>query len=328
MNVITNWKGFEKINTDIHVGFVYKVTNLTNDRTYIGSKFLKNSRTKRLDKSWVYYKTSSKYVKSDIRLLGLENFNFEILDCYTNYEDLHKSEIELIKKYLLTNNCYNKNIGGRILMDDEVVAKIQNTFKIKGHPMKGKRHPNKGKHINSGHCLNKGKKYYNNGIRNILDFEENIDLTIWTPGMLRYQKTNTASLITRTLKEIEYNKSPKHCIICNNQILYKQRIRKTCSNICHFKSISIHHHTEFLKIGKSVTTPDELYITPKGDFKSSSLAAIANNVSVPTVRARCKRSEHVIKYNKNIPKEWSGKTWKELGWSYKLFSNDSLNSVL
>jgi hypothetical protein len=315
--MLTNWIGVERLNINVHVGFIYKVNNLTTNKSYGGSKFIVNSRTSRYNKSWITYKTSSDYVKNDINQLGIENFKFEILECYDNYHDLKVAEVKLIKQLLYEGNCYNKNIGGRILMDDEVARKIQETFKKNGHPMKGKVHPNKGKHIDSGHRLNKGKRYYNNGVINKIEFPENIDMTIWKEGMIRYQKTPKSVIVKRERKELEYEKNPKHCIVCNKSISYIRRNRKTCTKECYYKSISIHHRDFFIKNGKSFTAADELYITPMGEFKSIGLASVANCVSPPTVGTRCKNNEHIIKYNSRIPKEWCGMTWKELGWSYK-----------
>lgn len=112
------------------------------------------------------------------------------------------------------------------------------------------------------------------------------------------------------------------CIICNTILEYGKHKIKTCSKQCNFKLISIRHIESFLVHGRgySVKNKTEIYITPQGIYKSTKLAAVANNVSSPTIRARCKNCNHIIKYNSGIPKDWSGKSWKELGWSYQTIS--------
>jgi hypothetical protein len=79
------------------VGFVYVVTNLTNNRKYIGKKLAKFSKTKykmvtlkngtkkrkkiksQVDSDWKTYYGSSVELSSDIVSLGAENFTREIL---------------------------------------------------------------------------------------------------------------------------------------------------------------------------------------------------------------------------------------------------------
>jgi hypothetical protein len=191
-----------------------------------------------------------------------------------------------------------------------VATKIQNTFKLRGHPMKGKQHPNKGKHINSGHQLNKGKKYYNNGCNNKIDFPENVDMSIWKEGMIRYQTKNTKTI----KKEIQYNDSPSICYMCNNTLSYKQRMNKTCSKKCSDALIKQHHNQYMLEKNIPFKNSGVMYITPQGNFRIIKKAADANNISIPTLVSRCMNNLIPIKYNRRIPKEWNGCTWKSLGW--------------
>lgn len=295
------------------IGFLYTVKNLVSNKTYVGSKFTVNSRTKKYDKSWLTYKTSSKYVKQDIKLLGEDKFEFKILQWYNSYLELRSAEVNLIKETIALGNCYNKNIGGRIIMDDEVANKIQETFKLRGYPMKGKSHPNKGKHINSGHKLNIGKKYYNNGTINKIDFTDNVDLTIWKEGMIRYQSKNPNTI----KKELIYKDMPNKCYICNTNLEYKKRNNKVCSKICASKYIKTHHINKINITGHAFVFSGKVYITPLGEFKNAKVAAKYNNISVPTIYNRCINNDIVIKYNSRIPKEWNGLTWKELGWGVK-----------
>lgn len=57
------------------------------------------------------------------------------------------------------------------------------------------------------------------------------------------------------------------------------------------------------------------YITPLGTFDNRLAVAEIFNISTNSVTRRCVKGG-VIKYSRFIPKEWKGKTWKELGWYF------------
>lgn len=71
-----------------HYGFVYKITNLTNQKSYIGKKLfwfkkiktLKGKRKRYLAPSdWKTYYGSSKSVQEDVNNLGVDYFKREII---------------------------------------------------------------------------------------------------------------------------------------------------------------------------------------------------------------------------------------------------------
>jgi len=71
-----------------YIGFVYLITNHTNNRCYIGKKLFKSTRTKvikgkrkkvRKDSDWRDYYGSNAALKEDVASLGPENFTREIL---------------------------------------------------------------------------------------------------------------------------------------------------------------------------------------------------------------------------------------------------------
>ena len=71
-----------------HVGFVYLITNLTNNKKYVGKKLFKSTRTKTIkgkrkkvksDSDWRDYYGSNAILKEDVKQLGPENFKREIL---------------------------------------------------------------------------------------------------------------------------------------------------------------------------------------------------------------------------------------------------------
>ena len=84
------YEGKEIDDEDIedYVGFVYRISNLTNNKSYIGKKLFKSTRTKTLkgkrkkvksDSGWRDYYGSNALLKADVEALGPENFKREIL---------------------------------------------------------------------------------------------------------------------------------------------------------------------------------------------------------------------------------------------------------
>jgi hypothetical protein len=116
------------------VGFVYKITNLTNNRKYIGKKLAKFSKTKtrvvklksgekkkkkirtKEESDWREYWSSSEELKKDVAEFGEENFKREILHyCYSkgslSYMELRE---QMDNKVLESDDWYNGIIQVRI----------------------------------------------------------------------------------------------------------------------------------------------------------------------------------------------------------------------
>jgi hypothetical protein len=109
-------------------GFIYLITNKTNNKKYIGKKQLK-SRLKRRplkgktrnridfkESDWRTYTSSSNELNLDIEKLGKENFTFEILrTCGSKWEMAYfeiKEQIE--QNVLMRDDYYNGIINVRI----------------------------------------------------------------------------------------------------------------------------------------------------------------------------------------------------------------------
>lgn len=85
---------------------VYKTTNQTNGKVYIGTH-----KTKNLNDN---YMGSGTYLKRAIEKYGLDIFNKEILHVFDNPEDMYAKEAELVDAdFLMETNTYNLTLGGK-----------------------------------------------------------------------------------------------------------------------------------------------------------------------------------------------------------------------
>jgi len=129
------WEGKPFTSDDVgdHFGFVYLITNLTNNRRYVGRKNLWSLRKvqgkrKRVRKEsdWKKYYGSSDELKEDIKRLGKENFSREILSLHKTKGKTNFAETEaLFKNNVLTEAMedgtplyYNSNIMNRYFKKD------------------------------------------------------------------------------------------------------------------------------------------------------------------------------------------------------------------
>lgn len=135
----TDWINSDKIDLTKHVGFIYRITNLLNNKQYIGKKLLTSTVNKKLTKKellnlppkrgkkptkkkvvseskWKEYWGSSDTLKEDIKLLGKENFKREILYAVTDKQTLSYLELRCQMEERVIENIdkyYNYNILGR-----------------------------------------------------------------------------------------------------------------------------------------------------------------------------------------------------------------------
>ena len=77
-------------------GFVYRITNLSSGKFYIGQKQLvRRCKSKLLpDDKWKTYRSSCKSLIADIDKLGINNFKFEIIAAATSKNELNYLELE------------------------------------------------------------------------------------------------------------------------------------------------------------------------------------------------------------------------------------------
>ncbi len=130
METSSHWKCHRDIDPDNHIGFVYEIHNLKDDRRYIGKKnfWFKNTRKKSIVKDmnnpkfkkedwkesdWKTYKSSCKPLKADIDKHGMDNFKFTILSQWkaTNTMRFVEARLQWGRRVLESNYYYNNSIG-------------------------------------------------------------------------------------------------------------------------------------------------------------------------------------------------------------------------
>jgi len=113
--------------TDVgeYVGFVYLITNLTNDRKYIGKKNFYFSKTRtvkgkrkrtKVESDWKDYYGSNKELQADVELLGKDLFKREILKlCKSKGEfGYYEAKYQFENNVLESDKYYNTWIMVRV----------------------------------------------------------------------------------------------------------------------------------------------------------------------------------------------------------------------
>jgi hypothetical protein len=106
-------------------GFVYQITNLTNNKKYIGKKFFYSAKTKqvkgkkkkfKVQSDWQTYYGSSDILKKDVLELGHENFSREIIHlCRSKGECGYlEAKEQFIRGVMESDDYYNTWIMVRV----------------------------------------------------------------------------------------------------------------------------------------------------------------------------------------------------------------------
>ena len=137
------WKYNREDFTDVPKGmegFVYVITNLTNDKKYIGKKNFwtrqkdrKTGRRKTKESSWRDYFGSCDELIEDVKLLGQDKFSREILYLCPHKKSMSYYEtMEQFKRdVILREDYYNTNVEGKFFSSEverlyEIVLKSSN----------------------------------------------------------------------------------------------------------------------------------------------------------------------------------------------------------
>ena len=120
------YKGKELIEIPLgFIGFVYIITNLVNDKKYIGKKnfyFVKYKQVKKkkkrtkIESDWKDYYSSSPFLKKDVEEFGKDKFKREILHLCSNKAQMNYLELkeQIFREVLERDDYYNDWIFVRI----------------------------------------------------------------------------------------------------------------------------------------------------------------------------------------------------------------------
>lgn len=122
-----HWQCNFRFNLDAY-GFVYAITNIKENKIYIGKKQMqtikkrpplkgkKNKRHQLIETDWKEYTSSSNELNEDIKRLGKENFKFEILRFCSSKSELayYEAKEQFDRGVLLRDDYYNGIINLRI----------------------------------------------------------------------------------------------------------------------------------------------------------------------------------------------------------------------
>lgn len=109
-------------------GFIYLITNVTNNKKYIGKKQLsfkqtrkplkgmKNKRRSTIESDWKTYTGSCKELNEDIERIGKSNFKFEIVKyCFSkSHLAYEEAKMQFDNNVLIDDSWYNGIINLRI----------------------------------------------------------------------------------------------------------------------------------------------------------------------------------------------------------------------
>lgn len=125
-----NDKEFNPAEYDVNnlAGFVYLITDLTNNKKYVGKKNLwsvrklpplkgqKRRRTKKLESDWQNYFGSNEEVKMLVENEGRDRFKREILRLCKSKGEMTYFEMkeQIDREVLFRDDYYNEFIGGKI----------------------------------------------------------------------------------------------------------------------------------------------------------------------------------------------------------------------
>lgn len=224
---------------------VYKITNLSNNKIYIGVH-----KTNNVDDGYV---GSGKVILKAIEKYGIENFNKEILYDFNTYQEALDKEKEIVDdEFLQRKDTYNLRRGGSGGFDY-----INQHYKSREWRSRGG-------------SASKGKvRLYYEIKRNekILKYLENPSKCIVCKEVLEYEKRHnkfcghkcSASFNNPRRKRKyhkykyefvckrsdvlrhEYYKNPKMCKMCNKMIEFDKKCNTFCSKSCKTKYQHILH---------------------------------------------------------------------------------------
>jgi hypothetical protein len=118
-------KAIEAEDLEGHVAFVYRITNIKSQKSYIGKKLLQKTKTRqvkgkkkktKVESDWKTYYGSNKDLQADVEKMGCDKFRREILHlCKTkgtaNYLEMRE---QIDRRVLESDQWYNDQIYVRV----------------------------------------------------------------------------------------------------------------------------------------------------------------------------------------------------------------------
>ena len=138
---------------------IYKITNLVNNKIYIGQTIQANPKMRWYDHCARARNGQNNHLYNSMRLYGVDQFLWEVIDSAPGLEELNDKEQYWLDEYKKTNEVYNlREAGNNKMHSPESIEKMRQSQKLRhatntvggwkrrdGGPMKGKAHPKKGK---------------------------------------------------------------------------------------------------------------------------------------------------------------------------------------
>jgi group I intron endonuclease len=139
--------------------YIYKITNAINNKVYIGQTIQKNPKMRWYDHCAKTRHGKNNHLYNSMRLYGIDNFVWEVIDSANNIDDLNDKEKYWLNEHRKTTEVYNiREAGGNKFHSKESIEKMKVAQTIRhattkvggwkrrdGGPMLGKEHPKKGK---------------------------------------------------------------------------------------------------------------------------------------------------------------------------------------
>src|SRR5260370_32132682 len=96
---------------ELKIFYIYKIVNVLNNKIYIGQTIHPNKRWYEHRKS-ASHKNPIMAITRAIKKYGADKFEFELIACCKNQEDVDYSEDQLINQYNSKNSDHGYNIKG------------------------------------------------------------------------------------------------------------------------------------------------------------------------------------------------------------------------
>lgn len=151
--------------------YIYKITNLDNQKVYIGQTVQSNAKMRWYAHCQYTRAGKKSYLYDSMRKHGIDKFFWEVIDSATGIDELNAKEEKWLDHYRNLGKVYNnREAGGNKLHSTESIERMRKAQKLRhattkvggwkridGGPMKGKKHNTETKEKMSQARL----KYYN-----------------------------------------------------------------------------------------------------------------------------------------------------------------------